>query len=105
MFDQQPEIDEKTGLPTVFFVSQRCIDEGTISIDNCMVALSVKDFGGESPIVGKDGVVTFSWNGKRYIGKCDNLGDKVDTFDRGNKEDIKPFIFQLDRWTETQVEN
>ena len=90
MFDEQPNVDTE-----IFIVSQECIDTGRArNPSHCMSALAIKEAGGEDVVVNKEGVVSFSRNGRRIVGWCSALMDKIHVFDHGGK--VEPFHFNLE---------
>ena len=93
MFDENPILTEDA--PTVFIVSQQCINKGNPNKSKeCMIAKALLDQGCEDPHVKSIGIVRFTWKGKRYIGSCDALIDRIYAFD--HEEKVKPFIFHLE---------
>ena len=93
MFDE-PTYDLDT--PTTFVVNQKCLEEGDKKhASRCMAAKAIEEAGGVDPFVADDGICSFIYLGKKYVGKNKSLSSKVRDFDRG--KEIKPFVFTLEK--------
>ena len=93
MFDENLDVELKP--PSTFIVTQHCLDEGKPrNMKRCMVAESVRDQGGTRPAVNKWGVVSFDYRGRRHVGACSDLIDKIYAFDHDGE--VEPFVFRLE---------
>ena len=102
MHGYEPDYD--LDVPTTFVVSQRCLDEGDKkSQSGCPVALAIENAGGCAPIVYEDGICSFTYLMKRYVGVSKSLPQKVLDYDNGRE--VKPFCFSLKRVKSFYVED